>query len=170
MSLFISSTSIAAGLLIAVYGVGLFVGPSLSTQIEIAAPVSKVWKELADTDAYPQWNPFIKKLSGDLIAGGQLSVTIQPKGSAPMDFAPRVIRAKENDELRWIGRLGFKGVFDGEHYFKLEETERGTTILHHGEHFKGLLAYPLFALIGSDTRDGFMAMNQALKKRVEMGI
>lgn len=170
MSSLLKSTSIAAGFVIAAYGIGLFVGPSIRTQIEIAAPASQVWKGLVNGKAYPEWNPFIKHLSGDLVVGDQLKVSIQPEGKTPMNFTPNVLIADESKELRWVGRLGFKGVFDGEHYFKLEETSKGTTVLRHGESFKGILAYPLFALIGKDTKNGFNAMNEALKKRVERGV
>jgi hypothetical protein len=84
-----------------------------------------------------------------------------------MDFAPEILVADENAELRWVGKFGFKGIFDGEHYFILEETDRGTTIFRHGESFTGILGYPLLALIREDTENGFKAMNVALKARVE---
>ena len=84
-----------------------------------------------------------------------------------MDFTPEVLVAIEKEELRWVGRLGFKGIFDGEHYFILEETDRGTTVFRHGENFTGLLGYPLIALIREDTHNGFVAMNKALKARAE---
>ena len=167
MSILKKSATVAALALVAAYGVGLFVGPSISTEVEIAAPASDVWEELTNGKAYPKWNPFVKHLSGDLEVGSHLNVTIQSEGNAPMDFTPRVLAADTDAELRWVGRLGFKGVFDGEHYFILEETDRGTTILRHGETFKGILAYPLIALIGEDTQNGFEAMNAALKARVE---
>lgn len=167
MSILKKSATVAALALAAAYGVGLFVGPSISTEIEIAAPASDIWEELTDGAAYPDWNPFVKHLSGDLTVGNHLNVTIQSEGNSPMDFTPEVLTANKDAELRWVGRLGFKGVFDGEHYFILEETDRGTTILHHGETFKGILAYPLLALIGEDTLNGFEAMNQALKARIE---
>ncbi len=167
MSILTATATVAATALAAAYGVGLFFGPSISTEIEIKAPASAVWSELADAEAYPDWNPFVKHLSGDLEAGSRLNVTIQSEGNAPMDFTPEVLVADAGEELRWVGRLGFKGIFDGEHYFILEETDRGTTILRHGEHFKGILGYPLLALIGEDTQNGFLAMNTALKERVE---
>lgn len=163
------SFSITAFALITTYGLSLFVGPSIRTQIEIAASPTDVWNELADSDAYKDWNPFVTRLAGDLTVGNSLAITVQPNGRTPMDFTPVVMTADSGKELRWIGRLGFKGIFDGEHYFILEETDHGTTILHHGETFKGILAYPLLTLIHKDTRNGFVAMNQALKARVERG-
>ncbi|MCP4384573.1 MAG: SRPBCC domain-containing protein [Hyphomicrobiales bacterium] len=167
MSILTTTAAIAATALVAAYGIGQITGPSISTEIEIAAPASVVWAELADSDAYAEWNPFVKHLSGDLEVGNRLNVTMQSEGNAPMDFTPEVLVADENEELRWVGRLGVKGIFDGEHYFILEETDRGTTVFRHGENFTGILGYPLLALIREDTLNGFLAMNAALKARVE---
>ena len=167
MSIVTTTAAIAATALIAAFGIGQITGPSIETEIEIGAPASVVWKELADTEAYGYWNPFVRRISGKLEAGEHLEVTIGANGNSPMDFTPEVLVAEENEELRWVGRLGFKGVFDGEHYFILEETDRGTTVLRHGETFTGLLGYPLIALIREDTHQGFLAMNEALKVRAE---
>lgn len=167
MSRLIKSAAMAAATLVVAYGVGLVTGPSINTEIEISASAKNVWEELTNSADYSEWNPFVKHLSGDIEVGKRLNVTIQSEGRSPMDFTPEVLVADESRELRWVGRLGFKGVFDGEHYFMLEETKRGTTILHHGEKFTGILAYPLLALIREDTLKGFEAMNQALKTRVE---
>ncbi|NNK79551.1 MAG: SRPBCC domain-containing protein [Litoreibacter sp.] len=139
----------------------------IETRIEIAAPPSAVWTELADHAAYAVWNPFITRISGDLAVGERLAVIVQPQGKAAMEFAPEILIADADEELRWVGQLGMKGVFDGEHYFVLEETARGTTVFHHGERFSGLLTYLLFPLIGESTENGFHAMNLALKTRVE---
>lgn len=167
MSIFTTSAAAIGTALVAAYGIGLFTGPSISTEIEIAAHPSVVWEKLTDGDAYSEWNPFVKHLSGDLKAGSRLNVTIQPEGNSPMDFTPKVLIADKNKELRWVGKLGFKGIFDGEHYFILEETAQGTTLLHHGENFTGILSYPLLAIIRRDTISGFEAMNIALKARAE---
>lgn len=167
MSILSKTATIATTAFVAAYGLGLVFGPSINTEIEIKAPAIAVWSELAEAEAYPDWNPFVKHLSGELEAGSRLSVTIQSEGNAPMDFTPEVLVADAGEELRWVGHLGIKGIFDGEHYFVLEETDRGTTIFRHGEHFKGILGYPLLALIGEDTQNGFLAMNEALKARVE---
>ena len=83
-----------------------------------------------------------------------------------MGFAPTVLSADENEVFRWVGRLGIRGLFDGEHYFVLTE-EDGRTTLRHSEAFTGVLAYPLFAMIGNSTREGFEDMNRALKERGE---
>ena len=167
MSIITTTAAITATALVAAFGIGQITGPSIETEIEIDAPASVVWKELADTGAYGDWNPFVRRISGDLEVGQHLKVTVGADGNSPMDFTPEVLVASENQELRWVGRLGFKGVFDGEHYFILEETDHGTTVFRHGENFTGLLGYPLIALIREDTHNGFLAMNEALKARAE---
>ena len=41
----------------------------LITQVEIQAPVEKIWKIFSGFDDYPNWNPFIKKLTGEVKPG-----------------------------------------------------------------------------------------------------
>lgn len=43
--------------------------PSISTEIDIAAPPSAVWSALTDYERYPDWNPFIIKVSGSKEGG-----------------------------------------------------------------------------------------------------
>ena len=167
MSILTTTAIVTAVTLTAALGVGQLTGPSISTEIEINAPASAVWAQLAAGDAYADWNPFIKHLSGNLEVGKHLNVTIQSEGNSPMDFTPEILVAAENAELRWVGKLGVRGIFDGEHHFILEETDRGTMIFRHGESFTGIHGYPLLALIREDTENGFKAMNAALKARVE---
>lgn len=167
MSILFKSATVLAVALVAAYGIGQFTSRIIATEIEINAPANVVWEELVDTEAYTDWNPFVKKLSGDLTVGNTLAVTVQSEGNSSMNFTPTVLVSDAGHELRWVGRLGFKGVFDGEHSFILEETSKGTTIFRHGETFTGMLAYVLFPLIGTDTKKGFNAMNNALKARVE---
>ena len=167
MSVIANTAAIAAATLAIAWGAGQFISTSLHTEIEIDAPASAVWAELSNTSAFPEWNPFVRSIEGGLNVGERLEVTIRPDGRSPMTFKPEVLVSDQDRELRWIGRLGFKGVFDGEHYFIVEEGEDGKTRFRHGEIFSGMLSYPLFVLIETDTRKGFEAMNAALKARVE---
>ncbi len=167
MSILKKATTAIAATLVAAYGIGQFTSKSLYTEIEISAPASAVWAELANTEKYPEWNPFVKRLSGELAVGNRLAVTIQSEGNAAMDFSPTVLVSDENHELRWVGQLGFSGIFDGEHFFIMDETPEGTTLFRQGEHFSGMLSYVLFPFIEEDTENGFEAMNAALKARVE---
>ena len=136
----------------------------IETAIDIAAPPSAVWGVLIDFAAYPDWNPFIRRLQGEAKAGARLDVTVQPPGGRAMTFKPTVLSVEPDRELRWLGRVLMPGLFDGEHGFRIEPTASGCRF-HHGETFTGLLV-PLFAGMLASTERGFQAMNEALARRV----
>ena len=140
----------------------------ISTEIGITAPLHKVWEVLTDFSAFPQWNPFIQSAEGELTSGAGLKVRMQLPGGMGMTFKPKVIVVNQNRELRWLGKFLFPGVFDGEHYFLLEELGQGQTRFVQGERFLGFLV-PVMGLTGilAKTMQGFEDMNQALKNRVE---
>ena len=43
--------------------------PSVFTEIDVAAGPNAVWAVLTDYDRYPEWNPFLVKISGDKQGG-----------------------------------------------------------------------------------------------------
>ncbi|MGZ3853417.1 MAG: SRPBCC family protein [Flavisolibacter sp.] len=139
----------------------------LETQIEIEAPVERVWSLLTDFPSYSKWNPFVRSIEGPLEVGQSLKVFIQPSGEKGMQFRPAVLAVVPNRELRWKEKLFLPGLFDGEHYFHLESKPGGGLTLRQGETFSGLLV-PLFrrSLDGA-TKQGFVAMNEALKREAE---
>jgi hypothetical protein len=139
----------------------------LVTSIEISAPADRVWSLLMDFPAYPRWNPFVRSIEGTPSAGGSLKVFIQPPGSGGMWFRPEVLACEPEREFRWKGKLWMAGFFDAEHYFKLEPKAPGAVLFGQGEVFSGLLV-PLFrrSLDGA-TKQGFMLMNEALKREAE---
>jgi hypothetical protein len=136
------------------------------TEIVIAAPPSTVWRELTDFAKHPEWNPFIKSISGTLKKNERLQVHIAPPGKSGMKFNPKILRVESGKEFAWKGHLFFPGLFDGEHFFRLEDHGNGQTKLIHGEKFSGLLV-PLVTGMLTDTKAGFELMNQALKERAE---
>lgn len=140
---------------------------SIRTEIEINASAKEVWNVLMNHQSYHEWNPFIKKISGSTNLGESFEVTIQSGEKDPMKFKPIVLVNKVNQEFRWVGKLGIKGVFDGEHYFILEQAGPNQTKFIHGENFTGLLSGLLMMMIGKDTERGFNEMNKAIKLRVE---
>lgn len=155
------------GLIVVAYIVGLFSIQEIHTEITIDAASNRVWSHLVGFKQYPEWNPFITKISGELTEGAQIAVTIQPPGGDPMDFEPTLLVVKNDEELRWIGRVLMPGVFDGEHYFTIEEISDGSVRFIQGEKFKGILALLLWGSVEPGTKQGFQAMNKALKERVE---
>ena len=141
----------------------------LRTDIAIDATPRRVWEVLTDFSAYPDWNPFIRRIAGPATEGSRLEVDLQPPGGRGITIRPTVKSAKPERELRWLGHLGVPGLFDGEHAFRLETLGDGRTRLVHEETFGGLLAPIVLNRIGEQTRQGFVAMNEALKSRAERG-
>lgn len=88
-------------------------------------------------------------------------------GDKGMRFRPTLLAVEPNRELRWMGRLLVPGLFDGGHCFRIEQKEGGGVTFHQGETFTGILV-PLFrrSLAGA-TRQGFVSMNEALKREAE---
>ncbi len=134
----------------------------ISTQIQISASPSEVWRILTNFQDYPNWNPFLTEVSGTLAKGQQLKIN-----AGGMRFQPKVLRLETARELQWIGHLFFAGLFDGKHHFLLKANPDGSTQFTHSEDFSGILI-PLFrGKLLRDTQANFEKMNQALKSVAE---
>src|SRR5260370_19388987 len=103
---------------------------TISATVDIAAPPQQVWAVLADLDAYPQWNPFIRSASGQVAEGATLSLRLVPAQGRAMTFRPKVLAAEPGRLLRWSGRLIVPGLFDGTHQFALEDMGGHTRQTH----------------------------------------
>jgi hypothetical protein len=139
---------------------------SIHTEIAVDRPAETVWAILADIDRWAEWNPFAKA-TGRLAVGERLEVEIRPPGKSAMRFRPTVVKLEPGRELRGLGRLGFAGIFDGEHGFRVVAEDAGHCRFEHFETFGGVLAGPILWTAGKATRRGFEAMNRALKARAE---
>lgn len=139
----------------------------IDTEVEINASPETVWRVLADFAAYPDWNPFIRGIAGELTPGARLAVRIQPSGTKGMSFRPIVLVADVCSELRWRGKLLLPGVFDGEHRFVILKQADRRVLFQHSERFGGILLPLLRGGLERDTKRGFEEMNQALKARAE---
>jgi hypothetical protein len=141
---------------------------SLETEILIQASPQRVWQVLTDFVAYPDWNPFIVSLQGRAEWGERLAVRIRAGEGKEHLFKPVVLQATPPTRLRWLGRFGIPGLFDGEHDFELQ-AQGSATLLHQRESFQGHLVPLLWRRVEPATRAGFEAMNRALKARAEAG-
>lgn len=139
----------------------------IETELIINAPAAVVWGALMDFSSYPSWNPFIVSIKGQKQVGKHIQVLIKTKKGKEMAFEPIVLKLDENDEFRWRGKLGIRGIFDGEHYFALEPLSKDQTRFIHGEFFSGILVGIMGNLL-KDTKASFEEMNQALKLRCEL--
>lgn len=136
---------------------------SINTRVVIDAPADKVRAIVVDYGAYPSWNPFVRRIEGDMTEGKDVRVTVQPVGQATITGTGHVVASGSN-RIAWSGRLGFPGVFSGVHTFLIEADGPNRTIFSNNEKMQGLavLFYDF-----KPTEAAFVAMNQALKERAE---
>ena len=138
----------------------------LHSEIEIAASAERVWDILTDFASYPEWNPFIRHISGELKVGERLEVRLEPPDSRGITLRPTVLRAEPNRVMGWVGHLLVPGLFDGEHSLATEPLEENRVRFVQHEVFKGVLV-PLVARSLANTLRGFEEMNRALKEQAE---
>ncbi|MBN1482516.1 SRPBCC domain-containing protein [candidate division KSB1 bacterium] len=139
----------------------------LFTEIIINASSDKVWDVLTDFDSYPEWNPFVRELRGDVQVGKRIEAVLQAPNQKEMKFRPRVIKLVPRREFRWYGMLGIRGLFEGEHIFEVHPAEPRKVRFVQREIFSGILARAILKNIEENTRAGFEQMNAALKERCE---
>ena len=139
----------------------------LSTEIEISASPEEVWAILTDLNGYSEWNPHIREAEGQVQEGAKLKVRIQERSGKSMTFKPTVTRVDSTREFRWLGRLLFPRLFDGEHIYEIFPSSDGRVRFVQRENFRGILVPFFWRKLNTDTRAGFEEMNAALKKVAE---
>jgi hypothetical protein len=138
----------------------------IRSEIEIEASSETVWSVLTDFAAFPEWNPFMRSVAGELAQGGQITVTMQPPGHGASTFRPTLLSVDAGRGFRWRGHVLVPGIFDGEHVHEIEALAPGRTRYIQREEFRGVLV-PFVGGMLRDTERGFQEMNAALKARAE---
>lgn len=140
----------------------------ITTSIDIAAPASAVWAILTDFHGYSEWNPFVRLIQGDLREGAKLEVMLDTPNRNPMTFNPTLVKLTPERELRWLGRLwSIPGLFTGEHRFEIQPAGENAIRFVQAERFTGVVAPFVWSRLADDTREGFVTMNEALKRLAE---
>ena len=142
-------------------------GGELYSEIEIRSSPERIWEILTVFPRYPEWNPFIRSIRGDLVRSGRITAELRPPGSAGMTIRPVLLKVDPLRELRWKGHLFFSGLFDGEHVFEIRPEGAGRCRFVQREIFSGLLLSLFTRMLKNGTARGFADMNAALKERAE---
>ena len=138
----------------------------LRTEIEIQATPEKVWRVLTSLDKYPEWNPFIHHAIGKAKAGEKVVITFK-SASKEMTLHCTVVKVEPNKELRWKYHVALPILFSGEHSFIIKQVESNKIRFIDREIFNGLLVSLQAKDIDTNSRQGFEAMDKALKTRAE---
>ena len=140
---------------------------TIRSAIEIRAPLDVVWRVLTDFDAYPAWNPHVRKVVGTPRVGGRIGIHTRPPGGRTVVMRPIILDWNPPRELRWRATFVNRRLFSGEHGFRLDEQAPGRVRFAQDETFSGMLV-PLYARLRlPSTRLGFGQMNEALRTRAE---
>jgi hypothetical protein len=138
------------------------------TETMIEARPETVWRVFTEFYRYPNWSSFISSINGEPRVGNTLDVKMVDGKGKTRDFKPLVLVSEPRKEFRWKGKLGGMGwLFSGEHFFILEKASENRTRFVHGERFTGFLVPVLWRSLNTDTRNGFIEFNKAIKRRVE---
>jgi len=142
----------------------------IKTQINIDCPPEKVWKILTDFEKYPEWNPMIKSIEGELKRRNRLKVRLEIKGMSKMTIKPRVATFHSGKSFSWLGHLLIIGLFDGHHIFELNQNQDGSTEFIHREQFSGVMVLLMRKTLETKVGSAFEEMNSALKSTCEHAI
>ncbi|MFK7787736.1 MAG: SRPBCC family protein [Crocinitomicaceae bacterium] len=134
----------------------------LHTEININADVKTVWSIFTDFENYPNWNPFIKSIKGEIKVGERFEAEI-----AKFSFKPITKVYDYERELTWLGRGFIPGIFDGKHSFIFTKNDDGSTTLVQSEVFRGILVPFMSKKFKAEIKEGFEAMNSSLKELAE---
>jgi hypothetical protein len=137
----------------------------IRTETTIPAPPARVWRELADTAAYPEWNTLVTAVSGAPEEGGAIRIRLNV-GMLPALWVPvRVETFRPPERFCWSLTLPF-GLFRAEHCFSLAAAPGGGTRFQNTERFTGLLGGLAGALMNRFFRQDYAGMDRALAVRV----
>jgi hypothetical protein len=136
---------------------------SFATQIEIQAPVDKIWRILADLPKWAQWNSTVERTAGTIEIGSKVTVFI--RHSPGRAFPLRVTELNAPRRMVWAGGMPL-GLFKGTRAYELAASTAATTVFSMREHYTG----PLAGLIGKsipDLQPAFDEFAQCLKREAE---
>ena len=134
--------------------------------IDIDASPAAVWGLLSYLDSFAAWNPFMTEAKGEMRVGERLQITMALPDSKPMRFSPTVLEVVPDRKVRWLGKVGPGGLFNGEHTLSIEPREGGGVRFVNHERFSGILV-PFMGKTLRKAEGAFDAMNAALKVKVE---
>ena len=140
---------------------------TIRSAIEIRAPLDLVWGVLTDFASYPEWNPHIRRVTGNVAEGARITINTQPPGGRMIVMRPTVVTWEPPNEVRWRSKFVSGRLFSGEHGFRLEPTAPDRVRFVQDETFSGVLIPFYSSLRLARTRRGFDETNEALRDRAE---
>ena len=137
----------------------------LRTEIQISAPIERVWEVITDFDHWKDWNP-AARASGNGSVGSKLSVTICKDGKDGAKYKPVVLEATPPKNLRWRATMMAGFFFKNDRVFELSEMNDGTQLIHR-EEYSGFMVAMMWKKLEAFALPNLEEMNKALKDKLE---
>ncbi|MCJ2101035.1 SRPBCC domain-containing protein [Methylobacterium sp. E-046] len=135
----------------------------ITTELSIPGHADEVWAVLVDLPAYPRWNPFIRKVDGELAEGAAWKAELTLDGRVFFSVPTVITQLAFGTRLTWRG--GLPRLMTGTHSFGVTEAS-GVVTLEQSEAFSGALVPVVFPLLRSSLTRRFTEMNEALMSEV----
>ncbi len=140
---------------------------TIRAEVEIDAPVARVWEILVDLDAYSEWNPFTPRVRSSLRVGDPVEMDVRMHPDRTLARVERVTACEPEARLCWGMKIGTPFLLAAERCQVL--THRGPQRTHYetANRFRGLLLPLMLRLYGDSVQRGFESVALALKKHAE---
>lgn len=133
----------------------------ISKEIEINAPVEKVWSIQTNIDAWEEWQPDISEAR--LTSGLETGATFVWK-SGGFKLVSRIGKISENKFFGWTGRgFGASAI----HIWEFKQLESGNTLLRTRESMDGWLVRLLKGMMHKKLNDSLDTWLNSLKQVAE---
>ena len=141
-------------------------GVRVEDRIGIQAPAEVIWEIVRDLESWREWNPTYPQASGQVRIGELVTVTLALPGQPPQELKPRILDWVPNEQLHWELKM-MGGMIKTLRYIEIQSLGEASSIVDNGEIFGGLMGPSMGRRVGRAVRQGFKAMNEALKARAE---
>ncbi|MEP2978925.1 MAG: SRPBCC domain-containing protein [Lentilitoribacter sp.] len=140
----------------------------IESEIEIAAPVDKVWQVVTEIEKWSDFNSAINASTGIVSLGSAHSVTMRGEnpGEVGPQYAPKIISFDEGKSYRWRAVMGAGIIFTNDKVFELQATDDGT-LLKQTEVFNGMMLPLMKGFMQEGVPLILDEMNQAFKAEAE---
>ncbi|MEO9460377.1 MAG: SRPBCC domain-containing protein [Lentilitoribacter sp.] len=140
----------------------------IESEIEISAPVDKVWQVVTEIEKWSDFNSAINASTGIASLGSVHSVAMRGQNPSEVGptYAPKIISFEERKSYRWRAVMGAGIIFTNDKVFELQATDTGT-LLKHNEVFNGMMLPLMKGFMQEGVPPILDEMNQAFKSEAE---
>ena len=135
-------------------------------EVEIDAPIERVWQILTDIDRYGEWNPFTPQAETTLEIGDPIPLHVRLVGERLVRRVERVTR-NEPYTLGWDMKMGARFLLYAERVQVLTAVDQNRTHYKTEDCFTGWLRPLVLGLFGKAMERGFVDCALGLKKAAE---